>query len=68
MYRPEGYEELRQQIVIRCEGCEKHVDVMLEALKTTGFHIAIGHVLEIEGVKIVATKNQTLVLIPDDIT
>ena len=44
---------------------EAGADAMLRALRDTGFRITIGQVLEIEGTKIKATKNQTLVLIPD---
>ena len=40
---------------------------LLEALITDGFHVDIGQVIEIEGVKIKATSSQTIVIIPDDV-
>lgn len=46
---------------------ERGASALLRALREDGYHIDTGQVLEIEGQKITATKNQTLVLIPDDI-
>jgi len=45
---------------------EAGADALLKALRSEGVHINIGQVLELEGEKIEATKNQTLVLIPDE--
>jgi len=45
---------------------EAGADALLKGLRADGFHIMAGQILKIEGKKIKATKNQTLVLIPDD--
>lgn len=80
MNRPEGWETKRDRELLALghkfvdsdEAMDASVlyeagaDAMLKSLRETGFHINIGQIVEIEGKKISATKNQTLVLIPDD--
>lgn len=79
MHRPKGWDatEIAKPIKkgeqqgtwvsqLDVELVEAGADAFLTALRADGFHILEGQTLEIEGEKIKATKNQTLVLIPDD--
>lgn len=63
MWRPKGWEARKTQWQ---DDLESGASAMLVALRESGHHITIGQTLEIEGEKIVATKNVTLVLIPDE--
>lgn len=48
------------------ETLEGGADALLKAQRVEGFHITVGTIIKVEGHDIKATKNHTLILIPDE--
>ena len=68
-YKNRGGESKHSRKTCKCIEClayESGADEMLKAVRAEGIHICVGQILELAGEKIKATRNQTLVLIPDE--